>query len=639
MKNYKIEDEEIIVSGKGDPLAELSKITWRTTASLVDEISRQYSSWLDAMSWMREEFKENFRLYRWERKDPEKDKLSNWDVFSTHSALMARSYIARPQSQFASSEISDSDWVKNLNHAFNHDAAKQDVDVLHYWEDFFKFLHWMSITAAVWWDWDNKSPKFEAFSPECWIPDTNWDHFAWVFDHTWFVKKSSKWELVDKWMYHKDLQTWSDLVDIQSYKNALSGVNDTSNTSNTWVSTDDSIEIYHHFWQFITQEGKVIKVHIILWNDAKLPLSMRIIKDFPFSFKYWNPDGTLCWMNVTKISWNAQAVKAFIWNLRLKKSYAELYPMYLADTKMLPNAADLSFWFNKVIEINTWDWWDITRAITSLQKDFRADNSMVIDSLIDQWSEVATSIWKVAKWSTPERREWVGTNKLVSDATDILIGFRAKVEAVWEKQFLRLWLRTVREKMKTGDTKKVNVKTSYWLVEKSFKKKDFILSDDLEIEVRTSIEIEEEKQKKAFAYGTFIGFAQSLGLPKGNMNYMYRKYWELIWIPGQEIERMIDYTPWEIEALQNVDFLNKWINITLTASMDIMANLSAIRAAKPWVNVEVFRNKLLSLYKDREKKWTLPEPMVDWQAQNAMANNMASQAVSNTSWMQAQSIK
>lgn len=120
------------------------------------------------------------------------------------------------------------------------------------------------------------------------------------------------------------------------------------------------------------------------------------------------------------------------------------------------------------------------------------------------------------------------------------------------------------------------------------------------------------------------------------MNFMYRKYGELIGIPAQEIERMIWYTPGEIEALQNANFLNQWVKIKITPDLDIMANLSAIKSCKASVDVEVFKQWLLDLYKHKDRAWTLPLPQGDWQAENAMANNMASQAVSNTSWMQAQ---
>jgi len=39
-------------------------------------------------------------------------------------------------------------------------------------------------------------------------------------------------------------------------------------------------------------------------------------------------------------------------NLRLKKSQAELLPMYFVDTNKIPNASDLEFGMNKVVSLS-----------------------------------------------------------------------------------------------------------------------------------------------------------------------------------------------------------------------------------------------------------------------------------------------
>jgi len=45
-------------------------------------------------------------------------------------------------------------------------------------------------------------------------------------------------------------------------------------------------------------------------------------------------------------------MKSIIANLRLKKIKAELYPMYIRNTRMISNKGDLDFGFNKVIDAN-----------------------------------------------------------------------------------------------------------------------------------------------------------------------------------------------------------------------------------------------------------------------------------------------
>lgn len=617
-------------------LKKLSEKTGIETHLIKKQIKDSYDEWFNAMSGIADEMASEYKMYKWQKKDSKKDKLSDWTLFSTVSALMARDYISRPEAEFTTSEIGEQNWVKNLNSAYQSDMNKINQKVLKYWQDFHKIMGWVAITCSPWWDWGIKAPMFEVISPEYWIPDPMWDYLSWDYRYNGFFRDYSRAELQNKWLYHEDLKSdtrKSSTRDAKTQKNADSGVFTTTGWDNSW-NADDIYEIQHFFWKFLDEDWEVTMAHITLWNDWDIPLACEIIDFFPFSFKYWNPDGSITWMRVAKIAWDAQRVKAMIWNLRLEKSFAELYPMYLADTKMLPNSVDLEFWFNKVIEINKREWESLENAIAPMSKDFRADNSMITDQIIDWGVESATGMWRIAKWASPERREWVGTNQLISDSTDVLLAFRSKIEAIWEEQFMRLWLNRVRHELKNGDVKNVDVETSYGLVEMKFKKKDFILRADLHIKISTQMEIDEKKQKQTVAYGTFIWFSATLGLPKSAMNFMYRKYWELIWIPSQEVERMVWYTPWEIEALENANFLNQWVKIKVTPWLDIEANLSAIRSCKPSVQVEVFKQWLLSLYKHKEKAWTLPAPQEDPQAQNAMANNMASQAVSNTSWMQ-----
>lgn len=57
-------------------------------------------------------------------------------------------------------------------------------------------------------------------------------------------------------------------------------------------------------------------------------------------------------MRVSKITGDVQRVKAEIANLRLDKSKSELYPMWIRNSRMIPNASDLEFGLNKVIDAN-----------------------------------------------------------------------------------------------------------------------------------------------------------------------------------------------------------------------------------------------------------------------------------------------
>jgi len=98
-------------------------------------------------------------------------------------------------------------------------------------------------------------------------------------------------------------------------------------------------------------------------------------------------------------------------------------------------------------------------ALIPLQKDFRSDNSFMIEQSIDRGISSTTSIDKVTQGSLPSRRETAVTNSLVQDNTDINLALAEKVEAWGEKQLLRLMLRAYQEDFTNGDTKTINIKT------------------------------------------------------------------------------------------------------------------------------------------------------------------------------------
>ena len=119
---------------------------------------------------------------------------------------------------------------------------------------------------------------------------------------------------------------------------------------------------------------------------------------FPFAYTWWkprtnNPFGDRIATYVTDV----QRVKAEIANLRLDKSKAELYPMYLYNTRLIKNKEDLNFGFNKLIATNPLEGESLSNAVTPIQHDYRADNSYLIDESLDRQTEASTSIGKISQ--------------------------------------------------------------------------------------------------------------------------------------------------------------------------------------------------------------------------------------------------
>lgn len=593
--------------------------------NLLLQVRDEHDRWQFAMVNVVKELESDYKLYRSQKKKSAKQKIGDWTVFSTHSALMARSYITRPESVFESTDIGEEDKVKNLNNALEQDFNDDDMEIVKYWRDFYKYLFGVGIVVRNWWDWDKIKSTFQNIDPRNMIFDPDGDYPIGQYWFSWFYRNVYKSELEEWGLYNDELNP-----------------NDKGNTimldakdqdkMNAWVLTQwpSSVQensnplyrIYYHVTHVIDDNWDVKIMLVITGNSNSLILDKQELQSLPFSFSYWRPDGTPTGMRVTSITGDVQRVKAEFANLRLDKSKAELYPMYIRNKRLIPNASDLEFGFNKIIDANPLEGENLNNAITPMQKDFRADNSFVIEQSLDSTVESAVSIGKIAQWSSPERREWVGTNELIAESTDVNLALNAKIESWWEKQLLRLYINGLREDMTEWDVKTVNVLTSYWLVPRDLKKEDFALNENTSIKIITVIEKEKELNKLKIGYGTAIWMIQNLNLSESATKFLYRDYFETLGLTKEKAERIIDYTPDEIEAIINSELLNDGEFIKVRQEYDPMTHLAAIKDVKPGENVDMYRYALMELYKI---KWI--QTPLKWDNES-VENNMAAQSMS-----------
>ena len=171
-----------------------------------------------------------------------------------------------------------------------------------------------------------------------------------------------------------------------------------------------NFKIYTHFGIFKGDKGSV-KAMIVMGNEQKTIISVSMLEpatkaekkdpmliEFPFSYTWWkprtnNPFGD----RISTYISDVQRIKAEIANLRLDKSKAELYPMYLYNTRLIKNKEDLNFGFNKLIATNPLEGESLNNAVTPIQHDYRADNSYLIDDSLDRQIEASTSVGKITQ--------------------------------------------------------------------------------------------------------------------------------------------------------------------------------------------------------------------------------------------------
>lgn len=581
-------------------------INWLNEDDILNQVKDEYERGYNLVNPIRDVFRKDLKRYYNEKKKKNSDKVGDTTVYNVHSALLARMYVNNPKISFDTFEVAHQDTINNLNMAFKEDYEAQDMEVHKYQQLWDALFYWVWIIAKTWWDWMQKKNRWQVVDPRTFIPDPDWDYSNWDYSYVWFSKKCYLQDLETYWIDTDDILQWQTSVDWPTQiKRDDQEVANLAPTEK-WKRWDDSsVEIYYHFTSIKWQKYQIItaNANTLLVDIKELPSVYSWEKDkpyktpFPFAFKYFkpvrnNPFG----YRVIDLLRDVQDTKAIIANLRLDKSKAELYPMYLYNTRLIKNKTDLDFGFNKLIWANPLEWESLNNAITPIQKDFRADNSYLIDDSLDKQVQSSTSIGRLTEWSWPERRETATTNKLVQGNTDINLSLIEKSMSWWDKQFAELWFRWYLENFEAWDSKKVKFFTWYGLIPKTLKKKDFLTIEVISIYVITNTDKVEKEEKQRIAYWQIFPLLQTLQVPPSSINFAFRQLLLTSGIEPQQVEIMIPKTPQEIIAEENIDLLRAWEFVEVEENYDVFTHLTILKQAWTWLNIELYRQWLLDLY-------------------------------------------
>ena len=620
-------------------LKELIDKTWLSEEDILQQVREDYERWYALVEGKRDKFEKDLNLYNNQRK--QKEKVGDTTVYNVHSALMARLYLSKTDVKFEWTKVWLEHVVDNVNGSYEQDFESEDMEVIKYQTIWDALFYWVGIVAKTGWDWVEKKTRFQSVDPRTWIPDPDWDYVTGKYSFVWFEKLLSKAELITLGMYDEELNpkqyTSSTYRWPESIRNNDQERSWLNNKLGYQQTQNPSFSVYYHFGIF-----NWVKALVVTWNDNSQILKVDILKPvldyekkeesripFPFSFAYYRPErGNVFGRSVVDDTGDVQRIKAIIANLRLDKSKAELYPMYLYNTRLVKNRTDLDFGFNKMIAVNPLEWEPLNNAIAPLQKDFRADNSYIIDQSLDSQVEKATSIGAIAQWSETSRRETATTNKITQGNTDINISLTAKMLNWCWKSMAENWYRGLIENFMDWDRK--NIKIYNWLsyVPSELGKRDLIFGDSFKVIVKSDMEITEKQQKQVQAFNMALPVLQSLWLPQVSLNYAYRDFLRNLWYDEKKIWATIQQTPDEVRVQQDVELLNQWISVLPDEDIDVETALLMIKQANPWPKKEAYKAALLELYTIKKEQWMEQWMLPAWEEEvdRSMANNVVAQA-------------
>lgn len=615
-------------------VADFLKAIDKDETDLLVQVKHERELWDEYVNGERDEIEADLVLLRNQVK--QKGKIWDTTLFNVHTAYVARSFHNKSPIKFKW----DKNWIereiKMLNSVWKEDAQTPVAKALKYYEYFDKFATWISITAKVGWDWTYKRNINQVINPLLAVPDPNWDYFTGNYRFIWFPTIKTKGQLDAEWYDTEELQQWE----------SVDWAIETKRTSqqDQWLNTvvDKGLyEVYLHFTTIATEvKWKTVnrKVWILTGSNEKVILNAWFIKagnkfeeknpesiKFPLKFKYWKPlRDNFYWDRPANYCRDVQIQKAIIANLRLDKMRAELYPMYLYN-KDYVSGKDLSFWFNKGIPISTWINWpqvNLQNLVSPVSKDLRIDTSITVDELMDRQVEKSTSIWAIASWTTPDKRETLWTNQLIVSNTDVNLNLNEEIDLIWEEQGVQIWFSWYYQNFNDADSKLIFAWMWTSEVPIQLKKKDFIYEWNLAISIESNAQSEIRKRKQAQAYlVTWPLILQDQSINEWSKRHTLRRIWESNWMAEEDIEAEIPKTPQQLmQALEN-ELLNDWEYVEINPDDDHDQHLVEMWSLilTPEAEMHQFAHIQASI-----AKWVTPS---QWQDQWLLNQ---SQAVSNS---------
>lgn len=545
---------------------------------LLNQVRDEHTRWLNSVIAIRNDFIEEDLIFFDQRK--EKESIGDTTFFNVVWAYMARTYTERPISTFEAKEFNQMQkyFVENLNAVKDTDLESEDFENARFQMKFDTYRYGAGIMALTGWDWVAKRPIFEVVKPQCVIPDPDGNYQDKIYNFIGFETQKRKSQLPD----YYDLENLTFTKKITANDASLKQANDVLDISN-----DQWNPVYDVYYHFTTYEGE--KYLVVTGNNDSVILYMEKLQavtkeekkennliPFPVLINNWRPDrSTIFGQRLATVCKNIQMAIVLIQNLRYKKDKAELYPMYLYNTRLIKRPADLDMGFNKFIPTNPDDGENINNAIAPFPKDVRSDNSENITNMLQTNISRSTSGigGNVANGTTPETRQTLGVQEMVQNSTDVSIALDDKIQTWFDRDFLRLWLRSYLENFASGDKKIAKVKTGMGFVNQQFTRDQFLGYVDVSITVTSTSEKEKSNLKERTALSNTFAILQGIERPKIAQDLHAREVLETNGIESQKANIFVPQSPQEMIAYQENILLNQGINVPINETDDHLTHL------------------------------------------------------------------
>lgn len=549
-----------------------------TNPELLSQVRDEKTRWYNSVVQIRQDFIDEDKIFFDQRQD--KESIGDSTFFNVVWAYMARTYTEKPITSFEAKQYNQMQkvFVDKLNAVKDADLDSEEYEAARFQMKFDTYRYGAGILSMTWWDGVAKKPILEVVRPQSVIPDPDWDYTNKEYNFIGFETQKRKTQLPDDY----DLEVLAQPANLDMNRVSEKQANNVLDLGND--KNNPIYDVYYHFTKFNGKKYLTVTTNNVsdfLYIEELAPVTKEEKKEnelvpFPILINNWKPDrSSIFGQRLATVCKNAQMAIVLIQNLRYKKDKAELYPMYLYNTRLIKRPADLDMWFNKFIATNPDDGESISNAIAPFPKDVRSDNSANIEAMIQQ--NLTRSTWgvnsNITNGATPETRETLWVQKMVQDSTNVNIALDDKIQAMFDKQFLKLWLRSYIENFKSGDKKIAKMNTGMGFISIELTRDQFLAYTDVSVNVITNSEKEKNELKNRTALSNTFAILQGIERPKIAQDLHAREVLEANWIDMHKANIFVPHSPQEIIADTENMLLNQNMNIPINETDDHLTHL------------------------------------------------------------------
>lgn len=624
----------------------IRKKYWLNKSNIIDQVNNEYNLSIDTVRQKREVFRERFKLYNNQNKDP--DKISINLVYATIQSMLATTYDDEVLVEFLGRTQSDQDSTEIWNSLAKFDQEEMWLDKLYHKLQKNRWLTWVWIRVMNNWNERTNTPQATVMDTLMWIPDPNWSYSAQNFRWHWFELQMTKNQIKSDNMYF-NVDKIQDKVEeeIQRTKRErkqTAWLNYQEQRLRTWDNT--LCNIYHHYtiingekyWIALANERTVLvwlhKLEPVLDIEKKDPSTIP----FPIVINYFDPEEwNPYWNSLVDLLEDKQRAQSKYANLMMQKATREwLWNNILYDKNLIPNRTDLtkpSIW-PKLIWVDGRKW-AINGAMMEMPTAPPPNSNFNMFDFVQQNAFLATWLDSRSLWVSVWQNITATEAQQIQANANLRLVLMNKVNFWWEEEFWRLWYREYRANFKKE--KYIRIKTGIWVKAISIEQDKFDTKMDPDIKIKSKAELKtKRKQEAANLMALLPLIQQNPSIPEVSKLFYLRDILKSNWIDDELIEIYVPPTVDEKSAYEEIALLNEdelWDPLIPDLNQDHLSYIiiyhQALNTDAKWTAIEARWEAYKASWQAQQQQQLVMQQMQQWggSASNMATNQLMSGAI------------